>query len=290
MTIIAVSGHASLDHVALIDGAPVAGRTTTILDRPAGAWPRLGGSPAFLATALVEGGIAQAYPVSFVGDDEDGREYARQLAASGVRADGIARISGARTPIAILAYQPDGGALCFYDAGMDQDLVLNETQAKLVRDADWACVTIGPPSIADAVLATMRPQAKLAWVVKNDPRSISPEQASRLAARASLICCSEAERGFLDAALAGAAAADPDRIVIETRGRAGASFTRGAESVFVPAEPVEAGDPTGAGDTFAGGVLAALARGETRAEAIVGAGHKAARKLLAGRVERRDTT
>ena len=57
MTKIAITGYASLDHVAILNGAPEAGRTTTILRRPGDAWPRLGGSPAYVAAALVASGV-----------------------------------------------------------------------------------------------------------------------------------------------------------------------------------------------------------------------------------------
>jgi ribokinase len=280
MTRIAITGHASLDHVALIDGAPQAGRTTTILERPADAWPRLGGSPAYVAGALVAAGIADAVPISWVGDDADGAEYRRRLQAQGISAAGIATVEGARTPVALLAYEPQGGCVCLYHPGMRQDLTLSESQRALVAAADWVCVTVGPPSIAEAVLATIAPDRKLAWVVKHDPRSISGTLAARLAARADLICLSHAESGFLREA---AVDPRPGRILIETRGRAGATLTRDGESTTLAASPLAVADPTGAGDSFAGGVIAALARGEAEAEAILGAGHRAARQLLLGR-------
>jgi ribokinase len=46
---------------------------------------------------------------------------------------------------------------------------------------------------------------------------------------------------------------------------------------------VEVIDPTGAGDTFAGGVIAAIMKGETDLEAIGQAGNAAARALLLDR-------
>src|SRR5690606_1685363 len=91
---IAVTGYASLDHVAMLDGAPGAGRTTTILARPADAWPRLGGSPAYAAMALVKAGVAEAVPVSWVGEDEAGAAYRAQLHAQGVSDKGIAAVAG----------------------------------------------------------------------------------------------------------------------------------------------------------------------------------------------------
>ncbi|MGQ3031694.1 MAG: carbohydrate kinase family protein, partial [Ferrovibrionaceae bacterium] len=150
MTRVAVTGYASLDHVVLLDGAVRPGMTTTILDRPRDAWPRLGGSPAFVAAALVQGGIGTVTPVSWVGDDEAGQDYLRRLAAAGMSGDGIAIVPGARTPVAILAYDPDGGCACLYHPGLPKDLSLTPAQRDAVAAADWVSLTIGPRAITHA--------------------------------------------------------------------------------------------------------------------------------------------
>ena len=279
---IAITGYASLDHVAMLDGTPRAGRTTTILERAESAWPRLGGSPAFVAAALVANGVADAAPVSWIGDDASGEAYRAQLSAGAIPDRGLAVVAGARTPVAILAYEPDGGCICLYHPGMPKGLGLSPEQVALIAGADWVCVTIGPPAATEAVLAAIAPDTKLAWVVKHDPRAMSPELAARFAARADLICHSHAESGFLADALA-VGPARPGQIVIETHGRSGATFTRDGQTDFVPTTPIAVSDPTGAGDTFAGGVLASLAKGETDPVLVVEAGHRAAWALLDAR-------
>lgn len=277
---IAITGYASLDHVAMLDGTPRAGRTTTILDRPDHAWPRLGGSPAYVAAALVSNGIAQASPVSWIGDDEQGEAYRAQLAAHGIPDAGVTVVAGARTPVAILAYEPDGGCICLYHPGMPKGLGLSDAQEALIANADWVCVTIGPPAATEAVLDTIGEHTKLAWVVKHDPRAMSPELAARFAARADLICHSLAEADYLAHAIEAGGPPREGQIVIETHGRSGAAFRRDGKTSFVPTAPLAVSDPTGAGDTFAGGVLAALAKGETDPATVVEAGHRAARALL----------
>ncbi len=276
---IAITGYASLDHVAMLDGTPRAGRTTTILDRPENAWPRLGGGPAYVAAALVANGVAKAHPVSWIGDDEAGETYRRQLALGRIPDDGLAIVPGARTPVSILAYEPDGGCICLYDPGMPKGLTLTEAQRDLVGRAEWVCVMIGPPDATAAVLEAIGPKTKLAWVVKHDPRAMSAELAGRLAARANLICCSHAERAFVDEVLPQAGLA-PGQMLIETQGAKGAAMTRDGTTVSSGTAPITVDDPTGAGDTFAGGVLAALAGGETEPARILDAGHRAAAALL----------
>lgn len=279
---IAISGYASLDHVAMLDGVPRAGRTTTILARPENAWPRLGGGPAYVAAALVASGVREAYPVSWIGDDEAGDTYHRQLGQGGIADEGLAVVPGARTPVSILAYEPDGGCICLYDPGMPKGLTLSAAQNALIGRADWVCVMIGPPDATGAILKAIRPQTKLAWVVKHDPRAMSAALARSLARRADLICCSQAERAFVDEVLPASGLGD-GQMLIETHGSKGAALTRGGTTISVTATPIAVSDPTGAGDTFAGGVLAALGAGETDATKILQAGHRAASALLGRR-------
>jgi ribokinase len=188
---------------------------------------------------------------------------------------------GARTPVAVLAYEPDGGCLCLYHPGMPDGLTLSTEQRALIGRADWVCVTVGPPQATAAVLESLRTEAKLAWVVKHDPRALSTALAQQLARRADLICCSQAERAFVNETLP----ADPRRgqILIETQGGKGAAMMRDGTTTTVRAKPIIVSDPTGAGDTFAGGVLAALASGNDNPSAILEAGHRAAAALLRGR-------
>jgi ribokinase len=279
---IAITGYASLDHVAMLDGMPQPGRTTTILERPENAWPRLGGSPAYVAAALVANSVAEAFPVSWIGSDAAAGAYLTQLTEKRIPHDGIVIVEGARTPVAILAYEPEGGCLCLYDPGMTAEATLSDVQRDLIANADWVCVTIGPSDATAAVLETIGPATKLAWVVKHDPRAMPPPLAALLAARADLICSSQAEGAFLREALASASPRQ-GQIRIETHGRSGAAFTCGEANGFVAASPVAVSDPTGAGDSFAGGVLAALAKGETDMASVVEAGHRAAAALLAAR-------
>src|SRR5205823_13277374 len=63
----------SLDYVVRLDGLPAANRTTRIVERSA--WPRLGGSPAYVAAALVAAGERMATPVTWIGKDTAGERF-----------------------------------------------------------------------------------------------------------------------------------------------------------------------------------------------------------------------
>lgn len=277
---IVITGYASLDHVIMLDGEIRPGRTTTILSRPDKAWPRLGGGPAYVAQAVNAQYSGFVAPISWIGDDGPGQLYLSQLSEKGISVAGMARIDGARTPISVLAYDPSGDCACLYDPGLPPGIGLNDDQRKLIGDAEWIGVTIGPRVVTEDLLSLIGPDQKLAWIVKNDPRAITPEQTAALATRADLIFCNGRERAFLDSARSGGTILRENQTIVETQGKRGAVFLRNGESHFVAAEPVDVTDPTGAGDTFAGGVIAAIMNGQTDLDAVGQAGNAAARALL----------
>ncbi|MBE2274841.1 MAG: carbohydrate kinase family protein [Rhodobacteraceae bacterium] len=282
---VAVIGYASLDHMAFLDRAARPGQTATMIGRQAESWPRLGGSPAYVAAALVRAGVSAA-PITWVGDDRDGRAYGDKLAAEGVSRAGVSAVAGAMTPMAILTYDPAGGCICLFDPGVPDAEALSPAQTAVLAAADWLCITIGPEGATRAALAALRPDQRLIWVVKDDPRAIPADLARDIAAHADVICHSEAETDFV--AVAGAAAPRAGQIVIRTAGGAGATILTASGRSHVTAEPLDITDPTGAGDSFAGGVLAALVKGETDPETIVKAGHAAARQVLVARQTRQN--
>jgi ribokinase len=277
---IVVIGYAGLDYVVRLDSAPRPDRTVTILSRTA-EWPRIGGSPAYVAAALVAVGARDAAPVSWVGDDAEGEAYAKELETLGVRTDGIARLPG-RTPICILAYQPDGRCHCLYDPGLTASADLNERQRALLEAAQAICVTVGPKQATWETLRLARHDAALVWVVKADPRAVPTDLAAALAARADVVVCSRGEAEFAAEAFAAAGASSSRQLRIETRGREGVAYAQNGVTRIVPAEPIDADDSTGAGDTFVGGFLASwMKTGDP--ELAIEAGVAAARALLLSR-------
>ena len=283
MSGLVITGYASLDHVVVLSGDIVHGRTTTISDRPADAWPRLGGGPAFVAAAARRSYHGPVVPVSWVGSDELGKTYIEQLAQRHISSSGMVRLPGARSPVSMLIYNPAGDCACLYDPGIKGEIGLSEYQRQLLEAASWICVTIGPKTVTDDVLEIVRRDQKLAWIVKNDPSALSPQQAARLTQRADVIFCNGRERAFLAEVMSDRRARNPDQWLIETQGQRGALFEFDGEQTFIAAEPIVVRDPTGAGDSFAGGVLAALLNGETDPAILGRRGHAAAHALLTER-------
>jgi ribokinase len=281
MSSVAITGYASLDYVVRLDRTPAADTTATILSRPV-EWPRLGGSPAYVAGALVAAGVADATPISWVGDDADGRRYREALAHRRVGVEGVA-IRPGRTPVCILAYQPDGGCHCFYHPALAEPPDLDAHQLELVARARWVCLTVGPAEATRQALAATRPDADLIWSVKADPRAVPADLAAAICARADIIAASRREASFVAAALAAAGPSRKSRLILETRGAEGVALTRDGRVDVFPVDPVEAEDATGAGDTFLGGFLASLIGGNEALATAVAAGARAAGQLLVAR-------
>jgi ribokinase len=281
---VVVTGYASLDYAVRLDRPPRPDTTATILSR-ADEWPRLGGSPAYVAAALVGGGVRDTIPISWVADDADGAGYRAGLARSGIRTDGIASRPG-RTPVCILAYQPDGACHCLYDPGLADPVELDPRQGELVAAADWVCLTIGPTGATRTALAVVRSDAKVVWAVKADARALPEDLASAVAARADIVAFSRGEAEFVGKARVSAGARKRSQILIETRGREGVALSEGGREDVFPVEPVAADDTTGAGDTFLGGFLAASILNSAPPSLAAKAGIEAARALLAGRAAR----
>lgn len=281
MTKIVVTGYASLDYAVRLDRAPEPDATATILARPM-EWPRLGGSPAYVACAMVAAGLREVTPVSWIGDDDGGRRYNETLVARGVAVDGVVIRMG-RTPVCILAYQPDGRCICLYDPSLKGPLTLEESQRKLIGEAEWVCLTVGPSQASAHTLIAARPDAQVVWAVKADPRAVPPELASALAARADIIVWSRGEARFVADAFKAAGAATRRQLLIETRGGEGVCLSREGREAIIPVEPLVSHDTTGAGDTFLGGLLAALVTDPERPAEAVEAGARAARAMLLAR-------
>jgi ribokinase len=281
MTAIVITGYASLDYCVRLDRAPRPDATATVLSRPL-EWPRLGGSPAYVASAIAAAGVREVRAISWVGADADGREYAKALSLRGVRVDGIGVRPG-RTPVCILAYQPDGGCHCFYDPSLAGPLALDASQEALVARTPWVCLTVGPPEATRQALAAASPDAKIVWSVKADPRSVPADLAARIAARADVIACSRGEAGFVENALAACGAPGRRRLLLETRGADGVALRADGREEVIGVEPLAADDTTGAGDTFLGGFLAALMAAPDSPSEAVKAGAEAARAMLAAR-------
>jgi ribokinase len=280
MTSIAVTGYASLDYVVQLNGPPHPNQTSVITGRPAEAWPRLGGSPSYIVAALSRTGQSAVTLITWVGADAQGEQYLSFLREAGLPTDGASRALPGSTPVCILAYDPSGACYCLYEALASRGVSFDEHQLAHIDAADWVCAAAQPTAASRDVLARIKPQQRLVWAVKADADAFPQEVRRDFAARADLIVHSRNERSFVEPALAEAGPGHPGRIVVETRGPEGAQFTIAGRTTYVPTDRLAVSDPTGAGDTFLGGLIAGLIENPNDPVAAIRAGEAAARAML----------
>ena len=281
MTRVAVIGYASIDFPAVLDGFFAGDRTVMIKQRPADAFPRPGGCPLYVARPIADKGITVSI-VTWVGADHHGELFASWTEQDGVGVEGIATIEPGDTPVCFMIYQQDGSCGCLFDPGMLGRESLTEKQKALIAGADLLCVTVGPPDIAKQALGLIDDQCKVAWVMKNDPLSFPKKLRAALASRADYIFCNRQEREWVDEALA-ETQSRRQPMIVETAGGNAVMAQRNNDAVRAEVETLSFDDASGAGDTLAGGCLAAIVAGESDLRSVVSSGINAAAALLRGR-------
>ena len=269
---IVVVGYASVDRTLRLDRLPSPGVTARVLADLGGGTERPGGI-GHTVLALATDVDDEVTPICAVGDDAEGRHFIEAMAAAGCRIDGIVA-SGARSPSATLFVDPDGATAWVFDPAVDWT-GLTHAQGQLVAAADVVVVMIGPAAVTSEALARTRPGSAIAWIVKNDPAALPPELAAELRGRAGIIFHNTAESSVVD----GVPAA-PAPIAVCTDGPRPVTVTSQEGSRAYVVAPVETvGNPTGAGDAFAGGYLAAWLRSADEADCVA-AGAAAARRQI----------
>jgi ribokinase len=279
MTRLAVTGYASLDYVMQLDGMVAPDQTTTGR-RSDAAWPRVGGCPSYIAKAVARVGGA-VDPVMWVGTDAMGRMLAEDLRTTCVGTDAVAMVDRARSPTALMVYQRDGSCAVLFDPGLAGAETLTDTQRAAITTASHLCISVGPPQLSAEILDLRAPHARLYWAVKNDPACFTPDIVARLRTEADVIFCSRAERELVGATSA---------MVIQTLGPSGVQIDIGDRRVSLPVAAIDTPDTTGAGDTFAGGVIAAEMAGACAPEHAAEAGIAAAAAMLIDRQQEATTS
>ena len=263
-----VVGSVNVDLVALVARLPGPGETVTggVFER------KNGGKSANQAVAAARVG-ARVRLVAAVGDDDVGRQALAGLRAEGVHTDGVVRLTGVATGVALIVVDA---------AGENQIAVASGANAALTGDHVSAALAIEEPSpgavcligfeVGDAaVLAAAGWAAKHGLTTVVDPAPARPLPPG-LAELHPILTPNRGEATTLSGEEEQEAAA----IVLRWLTRAPVLVTLGADGVLVaddsgierlPALRVEVRDATGAGDAFKGILAAELARGASLRDA-----------------------
>ena len=272
-------GYAALEYAVQLEGEFRADWTTPIRHRHHHPWPRPGGCHFYAAAPVARAGGAPEL-ITWVGDDEMGTRYRACCSDQGIGVEGIVSIVDGATPLCFLVYQADGSCGCLIDFGMSARAAMTAEQERLVAAAELICITVGPAAASLRALELIRPAATVAWITKNDPVSFVPSLRETLARRADFIFCNGKERAWVDEVTGDR---PPHQAIIQTAGAGSVKVFRAGVVTTLSVDPLTTPDTTGAGDTLAGGTLAALSSGETDIVRAVQQGIDAAHGLLGGR-------
>jgi sugar/nucleoside kinase (ribokinase family) len=249
-----------------------------------------GGSAAntIVTTALLGGSTFYSCKVS---NDETGDFFAQDLTDLSVATNlAEARPAGV-TGECISMITPDGERTLVTHLGITQTLSTNEVDETVLASAQYLYIEgylVTSPSALEAVLKTQaiakQHGVKVALTLSDVGmvENFKTEFNTLFQNGVDLVFCNEDElwTGYSDRNQAAQALGDYATSFAMTLSGDGAIVSGSSgDAVFVPAEKVQALDTTGAGDTFAGGVLFGLARGETLEDATAQA-HLLAKRVV----------
>ncbi len=240
-------------------------------------WERApGGAPANVAVGLARLGLAAAF-IGMVGDDPFGHYLAEVLRENAVDVGGLRFSSQARTALAFVALQPDGGRDFVFYRHPSADMLLGPAdldEALIAAGSIFHCGSISvitEPNRAATyhALALARRHGRLISIDPNLRLPLWPSaEAARSAIRellphADVIKVSEDEAEFLtgerDLIQAARQLWHPNlKLLAITEGGAGCTYVTAAGQGRVPGFAVPTLDTTGAGDSFTAALLASL--------------------------------
>lgn len=236
-----------------------------------------GGKGANQAVACARMGAPVAM-VGCLGADGDGRLMREGLVADGIDVDALTELPDVHTGVAMIWVEDASGENRIVLAPGANGRVDAATIARAGARIDAAAMLVLQLEIPmDAVVAAAQRARRAGVPVLLNPAPAAPLP-DALWAAVDLLVVNETEAAMLsgvavggaaDAARAGAAlrARGPGRVLV-TLGAAGVAVVDDAGSRHRPAQAVQAVDTTSAGDTFIGGVAAALREGASLDDAV----------------------
>lgn len=256
-------GSINLDRFYRVPHIPAPGETLAARDLSTG----IGGKGANMSVAAVRAG-ARVVLIGAVG--EDGVWARERLGGWGVDTRFVAAVEGP-TGHAIIAVAEDGENTIILHPGANHRLSPGAVEAALseARAGEWCLIQNETVLQAETAERARAAGLKVAYAAA----PFTAEAAVRMAPLADLMILNQVEMAQLEEATGRGPAAQGVAAVVVTAGAAGAIlYAEGApEGVRVVAPAVKAVDTTGAGDTFAGYLLAGLDRGEAMDVALAAA-------------------
>jgi fructokinase len=248
-----------------------------------------GGGPFNVAVGLARLGLPTAF-VSQLGDDFFGRRLREVVRAEGIADIWLPTAPGRSSTLAFVAHENGEPAFTFYGEGAADTLLTPATlpldlfdQTQLLHFGGISLLRGTTPEAALVAAETLRGRALVSLDPNVRPALIRDAAAYRATLARAIAACDILKISAADTAwlapgsdlLAYAAdqLAHGPALVLVTRGGDGVTALRqtdhGVERIDVPGFAVQVADTVGAGDSFSGGVLAALVRQQVTSRAAL---------------------
>jgi len=258
---VVVVGDVATDVVAVLAGGPAPGS-----DRPAAIRTRGGGAGANVAVHLAQLGVPVVL-AGCIGDDAAGAGLVAELTAAGVHL-ALRTVADTATGTIVSLVEPDGQRSMLADRGANLALQPEDVPAPPAGGhLHLSGYTLLDPGPRAAGLAALAAAVAAGCTVSVDPASTGPLAAYGVdrwladTAAATLLLPNADEAklltGCADPADAARALAERHAIVAVSLGAEGALWASRGGLVHRPPHATVVVDTTGAGDAFAGGLLAA---------------------------------
>lgn len=268
---VVVLGSANLDHFARVPAIPGPGETVLAAE----VQRRAGGKGLNQAVAAARGGATTVF-LGAVGRDDAGGRLLTEARDAGVDVD-LVRTVDEVTGTAWITVRPDGENTIVVIGGANRTITaLREAERQAIAGARVLAMQLETPLEAVAEAADCAADAGTMVVLNASPvAGLEPD----LLGHVDVLVVNEHEARALGGSdeLDGATAALRTRVraVVVTLGADGAMISSPDGERQVPGVPADVVDTTGAGDTFAGVLAAALAAGRSLDDAV-------ARAVVAG--------
>jgi fructokinase len=264
------SGELLIDFVSTVSGV-------TLIEAPAFK-KAAGGAPANVAVGVVRLGLSSGF-MGKVGDDDFGRFLTGTLDVAGVDTSRVLFDPAARTALAFVSLTAEGERdfLFYRHPSADMLIRADEIDLDYVRAArvfHYGSISLIDEPSRGATLAAVQAATEAGLLISYDPNLRRPLWPSAEAAREGMLLgwqyahvakVSEEELTFLTGLPAAREAEavrqlwhDELRLLVVTRGAAGASLFTASARADVPGFRVNTIDTTGAGDAFVAGLLTRL--------------------------------
>jgi sugar/nucleoside kinase (ribokinase family) len=249
--VIHVVGHTAVDHILRVPRFPDRNTSTFV----SGHEVFFGGGAANTAAGIARLSTPVTL-VSAVGEEFAGSEYECWLRGLGVALD-LVVAPGKRTPTAFVFTDEKGDQITYFEWGASETFAGREAPA-----LDFVHLATADPGFNVQVaeksrFASFDPGQDVIWY--------TAEQLRRILARIQILFANRHEMAYLSRVLEvpKESVIGMVPLVVETMDTEGSILCTGGREHRIPVVPVKAVDPTGAGDAYRAGFLAAYHRGHT---------------------------